>query len=194
MLEYINQLDHDATIYLNGIHNPLWDRIMLFITNKYTWFPAYAALIAFFIIVFKKRGALMTVAFILSVLFIEISSSWISKPYFERYRPCKDPVVSTQIRSIDGCRSLYGFFSGHSSQSFGIAVLLILFFRRRNWWFWVSLLWAGLVAYSRVYLGVHYLGDILFGAIFGTMSAFLFYWLFKKADKKLFPTTYSSAS
>ncbi len=184
MLEYINQIDHAATIYLNGLRSPSLDPIMEFITNKYVWFPMYAALIFYFFYKFKKTGFLVTGAFLLMVLFVEISSSWISKPYFKRHRPCQDPVVKEQINST-GCRSLYGFFSGHSSQSFGIAMLTVLFCRKKSRWFLLLLPWAALVAYSRVYLGVHYLGDILFGAAFGVGSAFLFRYLALKLGKRL---------
>lgn len=182
-MEYINQIDHSVTIYLNSLHTPFWDSIMTFVSNKYVWFPLYAAIIAFLIILHKKKGVFKTLTFLVMVLFIEICSSWVSKPYFERYRPCKDPVVSQQIRSI-GCRSQYGFFSGHSSQSFGIAMLAILFLKKRSKWFYLGLIWAGIVAYSRIYLGVHYLGDVLFGAIFGISSAFLFQALYKKLEKR----------
>lgn len=183
MIDYLNQLDHSITIYLNSLHTPFWDNVMTTITNKYLWFPFYFALIVFLIWKYKKKGLVMTLTFLLMVLFIEIMSSWISKPYFKRYRPCKDPVVSEQIRSI-GCRSQYGFFSGHSSQSFGVAMLVILFLSYRSKWYLVTLLWAAVVAYSRVYLGVHYFGDILFGAIFGISSALLFKYLFNKVSKK----------
>ena len=98
----------------------------------------------------------------------------------KRFRPCKDPEIGHLVHLVNNyCRSSYGFVSGHAANSFALATFISLLFRNR----WVTagmVLWAAVVSYSRIYLGVHYPGDVLCGAILGTLLAVLVYTLLKK--------------
>ena len=97
------------------------------------------------------------------------------KDGFARLRPCHDPDIAPLMRLVkDRCGGLYGFFSGHSSNSFALAIFFITFFKSiypvMRW----LVLWAAIVAYSRVYVGVHYPIDILCGALFGSVIGLVF--------------------
>ena len=86
-----------------------------------------------------------------------------------RPRPCRDPDIGHLVHRVNNyCGGAYGFVSGHAANSFALATMISLLFRKK----WVStglLIWATMVSYSRIYLGVHYPGDVIFGALLGTL-------------------------
>ena len=109
---------------------------------------------------------------LLIVVTDQFSSSF-CKPFFHRFRPTHDPDIMYMVDMVNGYRGgWYGFFSSHASNTFGLALFLSLLFR--NWRSTLVLLcWASLSSYSRIYLGVHYPGDILCGALLGAVGAWL---------------------
>jgi undecaprenyl-diphosphatase len=111
-------------------------------------------------------------------------SSGFFKPFFERFRPSRDPEISNLVHIINDYRGgKYGFLSSHAANSFGLAVFISYIFQKK--WISISLIsWAVIVSYSRIYLGVHYLGDVICGAILGTLLAFLVYKLYIYFRKK----------
>lgn len=179
----MKKIDQSITIALNGFHTPFFDNIMLFLSNKYVWIPFYILILAIIIFTWRKKSILIISSTIIVFALCDRVSSGFAKPFFERLRPCHDNLVSQFIYNIGGCGGKYGFFSSHAANSFGFAMLVFLIFRKTFKHAYLILVWALLVSYSRVYLGVHYLGDILTGAIFGSLLAWLAYLILKKKTK-----------
>ncbi|WP_207430317.1 phosphatase PAP2 family protein [Sabulibacter ruber] len=177
-------LDQSLFLELNSHHSPFWDGVMVFISNKYVWFPFYAILAGLFFYFYKRRGVLMVLCLGASVGIADFVSSGIFKPFFARLRPCHDPVLGA-VNAIDGCGGKYGFVSSHAANAFAVAIFVILLLPKNQWAFKVLLLiWAAAISYSRVYLGVHYPGDITGGALIGIAAAWLGMYFFRKASQK----------
>ena len=104
-----------------------------------------------------------------------ISKFKVFKNNFERLRPCHEASLADIIHTVrDKCGGHYGFISSHASNSFALAVFLSGFIRRRYRYFPLFILiWASVVSYSRIYLGVHYPFDVIVGAIFGSLLGYL---------------------
>jgi undecaprenyl-diphosphatase len=181
MLQYISELDTVIFLFLNNLGTETWDPFWLRMSEVFIWIPLYLALITGLFFLFKTKTALWAVlAIALNVVLTDQGSVRLFKNQFERLRPCHEESIKGQIRLVKGhCGGQYGFVSSHASNSFGIAVLVGLFYKRRwPWIFYGMLGWASLVAYSRIYLGVHYPLDIYFGALYGSFSGALVYAFF----------------
>ncbi|MFC6999720.1 phosphatase PAP2 family protein [Rufibacter roseus] len=179
-MEKLKSFDQSLFVELNSHHSPFWDALMVFVSNKYVWFPFYLLLVCLLIYFYRRRGALMVLTLAASVGLADFVSSGIFKPFFERLRPCHEEVLGATIFVVDGCGGRYGFVSSHAANSFAIAVYVIFLLKPRQWLLKVFLVfWAVLISYSRVYLGVHYPGDIMVGAIIGCLAAWLGLYLYK---------------
>ena len=184
-LEQIFDLDTELLIYLNNLGSEQWDTMWLYITYNWSFVPLYV--IGAFLL-FKKLGTRNGWIALISIglLFAFTSQmTQLSKWYFERPRPCRTEGLFEQLRIVYDTCGRYGFFSGHACNSFGFAVGMGLILRQEmKSLLGILLLWACLVAYSRIYVGVHYPLDILFGGVFGILSASLFYQFYKIAKLK----------
>lgn len=171
----ISGIDQSLTLFFNGLHSPFFDRFMLFITTQETWYLFYAFVLAY-LGYHQKKGFIISVVMIaLLITLADQTSSGFLKPTVKRLRPCHEPAIKEQIHNPGGCGGQYGFTSSHASNHFAVAFFLFFLFRKRFKYTWVLFIWAGLIAYSRVYLGVHYLGDILVGSIIGSVYGVLVY-------------------
>jgi len=176
MIDQLLQYDTELFLYLNNLGTPTWDGLWLLITNKLTFVPMYALLLY---LIYKKFG-LKTLLF--SILIIALMITFtdqitnVFKRGFERLRPCRQEGVMEEMRFIAARCGKYGFFSGHSSNSMAAAVfaglLLKPFYKKL---IFILLFWSAIVAYSRIYVGVHYPLDIICGMAFGAISGFMFY-------------------
>ena len=180
MLDQLLQYDKELFLFLNNLGTPTWDNFWLVVTNKLTFIPLYAVLLY---LVYKHLG-LKSLLFLVLVIVLMITFTDqvtnVFKRGFERLRPCGEEGVKEFMRYIAPRCGKYGFFSGHSSNSMAAAVfaglLLRPYYRKR---IFILLFWSALVAYSRIYVGVHYPLDIISGMIFGAFSGFIFYKLQK---------------
>ncbi len=178
MLDYLINLDTQLFIFLNNLGTDFWDPFWLRMSEIGIWIPLYLVLLGLVYYLFHWKTALLITGFIaLNVIATDQGSVRLFKNQFERLRPCHVEELQDQIRLVKGsCGGQYGFVSSHASNTFGLAFFLGLLFRKKwPWLYYALLIWASLVAYSRVYLGVHYPGDILFGAIYGTLCGTLLF-------------------
>ncbi|MGB8376730.1 MAG: phosphatase PAP2 family protein [Salegentibacter sp.] len=189
-MEQLSQLDHKLFLFLNNLGNPHWDWVWLAISDKWMAIPLYTLLL---FLLYRKLGLKTTVFTLVIVALLIASTDQLANLFkhgFERLRPCGQEGVREYARFVAKRCGHYGFFSAHAANSAGVAVFLGLVFRRyyRNM-IWFLAFWAVIVAYSRVYLGVHYPGDILVGMLIGSLLGYLFFrlylFLLKKYEKKL---------
>lgn len=178
MLETLVELDQQLFLWLNGWHADWLDPIMLAITGKNIWIPLYAVILFIVIRKLKWQSWSMLLAFALLITLADQSASGFFKPFFERFRPCHEPAIQDLVHLVKGCGGKYGFASSHASNTFALA--FFLFFIYRNTYAKIMIGWAVLVSYSRIYVGVHYPGDILMGAILGLLAAIITYQLYKR--------------
>lgn len=184
MIEWMDQLDKSLMVFLNGLNHPFMDSVMAFITNKKTWFPVYALLAVYLLIRYKWRGFYFIAIIGITVGIADFVTSGLFKPGFERLRPCHQEGFRELIHMVTGCGGKYGFASGHSANSFAMAVVIYLTLFRDSQYGWLLFVWAFIVAYSRVYVGVHFPGDILVGGILGTGIGWLVYKLWSALNSR----------
>ena len=173
MIEYLNDIDADALLAVNGLHNVFQDAFWWMVTAK--WSSALLLLVLLWILLRQnwRHALLVLVMLALAVLVADQVSSGLIKHLVERLRPTHDPSLESMVHVINGYRGgLYGFVSSHAANFFAAATLLSFIMRHR--WVTLSLFtWALLQCYSRVYLGVHYPGDIMGGIVVGLLSGWL---------------------
>jgi undecaprenyl-diphosphatase len=174
MIEALDRIDRQWLLWLNSHHSPVFDQLMYTLSDKYVWIPLYVILLG--IIIRKYRW--QSVWILLAVIVLITMSDQIAnllKSGVKRFRPCKDPEIGYLVHLVNNyCRSSFGFVSGHAANSFALATFISLLFRKK----WVTtgfVIWAILVSYSRIYLGVHYPGDVLGGALLGIILGWAVY-------------------
>lgn len=177
--------DQELLLKINGSDSLFWDGFMWVATSTYIWIPVAAALLY---VIFKnnkiKEALLIIVSLALAITLADQISSGFCKPFFARFRPTQDPELMYLIDIVNGYRGgRYGFTSSHAANTFAVAVFVTLVIK--SWSLGIILfIWAALNAYSRMYLGVHYPGDILFGTLTGIGAGILVYVLYNYIKKR----------
>ena len=186
MLQELLQFDKEFFIYLNGLGTPQWDNLFQFISHKLSAVPLYLFLL---ILSYQKFGLKRTLVLLISVALLITVTDQLSN-FFKygvaRLRPCHDPEIIPVMRLVKSyCGGQYGYFSAHASNAFAIAVFFGSILKSSIKYIGAFLvLWAALVAYSRIYLGVHFPLDIITGAVIGSLFGWLFVKLFIFALRK----------
>ena len=185
MFEKLLEYDTQLLLFLNNLGVPTWDPFWLVVTDEFTFVPMYAVLLY---LLYKKFGLKSLLVFVLVITVMITFTDQITnlfKRVVARPRPCGELDLEEHLRFIAVRCGKYGFFSGHASNSMALAVFagLILKPYYKNLIF-ILLFWSAMVAYSRIYVGVHYPLDILCGFTFGALSGFMFYKLAKYLLKK----------
>jgi undecaprenyl-diphosphatase len=179
-LETLLQADRELLLFFNSIHSPLWDNFFWIFTSTPVWIPFYFSLVIVFFKRMKWQGFWMVLALGSVIILCDQISSGIFKELFERLRPSHEPSLDGIVRLVNGKRGgKYGFVSSHAANSFGLAMFTAVLFRK--WYFTlVVFVWAIINSYSRIYMGLHYPGDILGGLMLGILVGLFVYWLFKQ--------------
>ncbi len=186
ILNDLINIDIDIFLFLNGIHSPFFDVIFYWVTSKVFWIPLYLFLI--FLVAKKHRWNTIKIGLFIGLVFLisDRTSVVAFKDVFERLRPCHNPELIGLVHTLNGkCGGQFGFVSSHATNSFALALFSGLLLRKSYKFILpFMLLWAALVSYSRVYVGVHYPGDILGGAILGSIVGIFVFWLMKYSNKR----------
>jgi len=169
MLEAIKNLDENLFLFLNAFHNQFFDQLMWLFSEKLFWVPLYIWFLWMLYQRFPKHFWTVLVAVTLMIVVSDQLCN-LAKESIMRLRPSQEPHLQKLIHIVNEYRGgMYGFYSGHASNAFAVAFFIIIILAgKRKYIIPVSLSYAILTAYSRVYLGVHYPGDILTGALMGT--------------------------
>jgi membrane-associated phospholipid phosphatase len=172
--------DHDLFVQLNGQWtNPFFDTLMPFLRNSITWIPLYLFLLVLVLVNFRKKAYWWILFFLVTVALTDMTGTNFFKHGFHRIRPCNNPDLLAHLRLLVPCPGGFSFISNHAANHFGMATFLLLSFRHLlNNWIWLVFLWAAVISYAQVYVGVHYPSDIaggmVLGIFYGTLTGFVF--------------------
>lgn len=181
-MEEIIQYDKQLLLMVNGSDSLFMDYLILTLTNAKTWIPLYIGL---FYVVLKTNKNVRDVLLILAAaglcyLLAGAVDDGIVKPLVARWRPTHDPEIGSLVDVVNGYRGgKYGFFSAHAANTFSIAIFFSLLMRQRMLTFFL-VGWSLLNCYTRLYLGVHYPGDITVGLLWGGFVGWLVYQLYQR--------------
>lgn len=183
MSDFLIDLYTNVFLWFNSFHLRYWDVFMLMASGRLTWIGLYAALLLALRCAYNWRTLIViTIAAIITVALADQITATVLRPYVERLRPANpDNPISALVHVVDGYRGgRYGFPSCHAANTFALCTLLSLVFRRCRFTI-AMIVWALLNCYSRIYLGVHYPGDILagtaIGCLYGTAMYFISYFI-----------------
>lgn len=178
MFEYLETLDQQLFLTLNAWRSDALDLPMYYLTKAATWTPVFVLLLVLF---YKRTKSIQAVGLglfvmLLCVGFGDLTSTRLFKEQVKRYRPTHHLEIGPKVHTVvkpngeEYRGGRYSFVSSHATNFFAMASMafLLLGSKRRHWWLFV---WAGLVSYTRLYLGVHYPSDLLAGAILGCCLA-----------------------
>ena len=191
-MEEIILEDKQAMIFLNNLGSSTFDPFWILVSEKWFWIPLYVIFLYFLYRNFNKKSLFYILLFVALGITASDQIANIFKFGFERLRPCHDPSLEGLLREVK-CGGKFGFYSAHSSNSFFVATYLTMLLGKKIKQLpYFLFVWAAIVAYSRVYLGMHFPGDIIIGAIMGILLALFFGTLAKKVIKKSEVTTQDS--
>ncbi|MFV0522323.1 MAG: phosphatase PAP2 family protein [Mangrovibacterium sp.] len=183
-MESIITLDKSVFFFLNGMHSPVFDVAMSLFTRAEFWLLLFMAIVVSIIKIFGKKAILILVAIALVVLVADQFSGLI-KDLVGRLRPTHDPTMQDLVHFVKKRGGKFSYFSSHAANTFGVAMYLTLLFKNKTFGFTIFV-WAAIASYTRIYLGLHFPGDILTGIAFGLLIGWLLYLLTIFLDKRFF--------
>ncbi len=184
MIEQLKKWDEATLLFLNGFHTDALDPIMFVVTRTDFWIPLYLLLTFLIFRNYKKEGWMIMAGIALAVLLADQITSGLMKPLFQRLRPSNEPSLRGLVHIVNEYYGgLYGFASSHAANTTAVALMVYLVLKDFYKMIWLVFGWTFIMCYTRIYLGVHYPGDILVGAIVGLFAGFAGYkfYLFLKS-------------
>mgnify|MGYP000660454676 CR=1 FL=1 len=186
-MEQLLKWDDQLFLFLNSLGQEFWDPMWLLISGSKTWIPLYLFLL--FLVFRKTELKIFGLAFLfllINTVLTDTGSVWLFKEQFQRLRPCHVPELLEKMRLVkESCGGQYGFVSSHASNTFGLAILMggILkpHYAKATL---ILILWAAIIAFSRVYLGVHYPLDIICGSLYGALCGYISLIFYRKISSK----------
>lgn len=178
----IIQFDKHLLLQLCGSESLFLDSLVKTLTNAVTWVPLYIALL--YVVIKNSDNARNVLLVLLSagacVLLAGTVDDSIVKPLVARWRPARDPEIGILVDVVNGYRGgNYGFFSAHASNTFSIAIFFSLLIRSRIL-STALVLWSFVNCWTRIYLGVHYPGDIMVGLVWGSIVGTMVYLVYRR--------------
>jgi len=195
MIEFLNNLDTSIFLAINGAHSPFFDSFMTMFTGRFIWIPMYAVVLWILFRECRWQTALVyLVALVAAIFLTDQTCASVIRPAVERLRPSNlENTLSDFAYVVNGYRGgSYGFPSCHAANSFAFAVFLALFVRRRGFLLFI-IGWAIVNSYSRLYLGVHYPGDLFVGAVVGSLFGAACYYAARAVSSRLLHDSYPHA-
>jgi undecaprenyl-diphosphatase len=185
LIEQLAYWDEQLFLLINGKHNTFYDFVMFWASEKFIWIPLYALLLYYLVRHYRRNTIAILLFIVLLVFLTDQTSVWI-KNSVERMRPCHEPALAGLVHIVrEKCGGTFGFVSSHAANHFGLVAFLSFLIKKTNRYIvYLLVLWAIFVSYSRIYLGVHYPGDILFGALLGIILGWLVFLMAKLACLK----------
>ncbi len=185
LIQTISEWDKSAFLFLNSYHCNLMDYVMTLFTLIPTWLLFYGVTLYVIIRKYGRKSVPIIISFVLIILLSD-QISGLFKHSVMRLRPSNDPIIGPMAHVFYSRGGLYGFVSAHAANAFSFATFTALLFRSRGYTVFI-LPWACLLAYTRIYLGVHYPGDILGGILLGTLVGWGIFKLLIIVESRLFP-------
>jgi undecaprenyl-diphosphatase len=188
ILNLIKSWDRALLLFLNGHHSPLWDYTMTLFTLTPTWIIFYGLILVIIIKKYDKKALFIFVSITLMIVCAD-QLAGVLKHTIQRLRPSNDPTISYLIHAFYNKGGQFGFVSAHAANAFSFATFSLLLFKNRRYTAFI-LPWAAMIAYTRIYLGVHYPGDVLGGAVLGIGIGIGVYKLMTYAESRLSPVNH----
>jgi len=193
-MQKLAELDRELFLFLNNLGSEQWDWLWIAISDKWMAIPLYAILLFLIFSKFGWKPTLITMVVVTLLITATDQLANLFKHGFERPRPCRQEGVMEYARYVAERCGRFGYFSAHAANSTGVAVFLSLLFKKHHPKLFVFLLiWAVVVSYSRIYLGVHYPGDVITGMLIGAIFGYLFHLLRKFLTLKMLKKDLSQA-
>jgi undecaprenyl-diphosphatase len=169
IFEWFNEADTQIFLWMNNNSPAALDGFFLFVTRVEVWIPLYLLLFWILYRRYPSKSYLWVLGGLaLMVLLADQGSVKLFKETFQRLRPCNNPELDGLFRALkEGCGGKYGFVSSHASNTFALAFFVGILTDKKIWG--MMLIWAIVVSYSRIHIGVHYPADIFFGGLFGAI-------------------------
>ena len=185
MIEEILKLDSQLFLFLNNLGSPAFDNFWIYLSYKESNIIFYLALLIFYFFSESKKIKLSEVFYSLFFIAIMIAiadqTANLFKDSFQRLRPCYNESLISFVRLVnESCGGKYGFFSAHASNSFSLAVFFGLLFKNKfRFIIYMTLFYASLISFSRIYLGVHFPLDIFFGGVYGIITGLVIFRIYE---------------
>lgn len=175
MIETLKQIDREWFLAINnGMQSAFLDVVCPFMRKQSNWYILYAIVLYICYRKWNKNVLWIIAGAALLVIVSDQVSANLIKNTVQRLRPCNEPSLAGMVHNIVGCGSGFSFISAHATNHFAIAVFFsILFSNQHKWVMYAALLWAALIAFSQVYVGVHYPFDVLCGALLGSIFGWI---------------------
>ena len=180
----LERIDQQLFLFINSSNSPFFDQVMHAISGRLIWVPLYLAILIYLGVRFKRKFLVILIFIILAATLADQSSVFV-KNIVLRLRPCHEPSLTGIVHLVNGeCGGVYGFVSSHATNSFNVALLSLMFIKKR--WYTISIiLWASIIGFSRIYLGVHYPADVICGSLLGAFIGWSMYSLYVLTDKNI---------
>jgi undecaprenyl-diphosphatase len=180
----LERFDQQLFLFINSSNSPFFDQVMHAISGRLIWAPLYLVILIFLGIKYKRK-LLIILIFIILAITLSDQASFILKNITQRLRPCNESALAGLVHLVNGeCGGRFSFVSSHAANSFNVALLSLLLIKKR-WYSICIIAWALVIGYSRIYLGVHYPGDVFCGSILGALIGWGIYSLYVLIDNKI---------